>query len=528
MRSTLQLTARGRGLMLVAIAAALMASAADAQQQSASQSEPASVTREVDFDVSTLTSDPARQPALRLRLADHKLVEVVLDERTEQEGGRVSWRGHVAGGLPATVHLVAAGETITGLIDLSDQRKLLKLRSSGPGRARLVEVALPEPGATRSDRSNPSGATDARRGAVPVRSERRPPDAGRDAAASANETPISSQHVDTVVDVLVFYTAAARSAAGGVPSIQAEIQLHFDLANTAHSVSETGVRLQPIGIQELSNFLEADPICGDDYDTHLTKLSSRCRLSDPCFPCGNQGDAIFETRNSLGGDLVMLFLHDPGSTKGNGYQPGQYSVVQWDTTDRYTAAHEAGHNMSLCHNIEEDPTTCGFDGTTFNYARGYVITDPVLGLPDSVTIMAYEAVGVLTPRKNFFSDPDVSISFGFLGSSPGGNAATGDSQRRILETKLATSSIWPNDGTLSTVWVNASSYADQNFFSSNLLPVSYGDAASRPLKLLSQGVRAAANGATIEIAPGSYPAISINKPVLLKRSGTTGVVTIGQ
>lgn len=210
----------------------------------------------------------------------------------------------------------------------------------------------------------------------------------------------------STVDVLVVYTAAARSAAGGTAQILAEIDLAVAEANTAFANSALGVTINLVHAEEIP-YAETGP-----YNGHLF------RLTDP-----DDGimDSVHDLRTMHGADLVDLMVAD-GSSCGSAwimtqndhdFESSAFSVTTWFcAAANLSFAHELAHNMG-CHHDRADADGEGL----FDYSFGHRFSGQS-GLWRTV-------MGITTPatRIPYFSNPAVIFDGAATGVAAGDPAS---------------------------------------------------------------------------------------------------------
>ncbi|MFI5378165.1 MAG: reprolysin-like metallopeptidase [Tepidisphaerales bacterium] len=206
----------------------------------------------------------------------------------------------------------------------------------------------------------------------------------------------------TVIDLLVVYTPAARTAAGGDAAMVSEIQQAVTDTNQAYANSQINISMRLVHT-ELVNYTESGNI-----ETDLTRLEGT-----------NDGymDSVHALRDTYGADLVSLFTNivvAPGNVDTTGLgdvmlnlnDPNNdtqaFSVVgaAYAGAPDYTLAHETGHNLGADHD-RQTVAAAGGGTPIFPYAYGYRFTGN-----DSVVyhdIMAYDP-GTTIP---YFSNPNV-------------------------------------------------------------------------------------------------------------------------
>ena len=217
------------------------------------------------------------------------------------------------------------------------------------------------------------------------------PEGALDLAAEA----VTQAEDGSLIDVLVVYTPAARSAAGGAPQIQATINTAIAETNTGYANSGVVQRLR------LAAAVEVDYVENGDIRVDLDRITAT-----------NDGimDDVHALRDTYKADVVSLITQTAGSPycgvawlmPGNnpGFAPNAFSVVERGcATGYYSFGHELGHNMGLNH-ARQDPIGPG----AYPYSYGYKWTG-------YRTVMAY-APGT---RILYFSNPNV-----LYGGSPTG------------------------------------------------------------------------------------------------------------
>lgn len=247
------------------------------------------------------------------------------------------------------------------------------------------------------------------------------PRAGKGAAPTAADSLAPADPpVDTgkLIDVIVFWTPAAQTAAGGATQIQNNIDTAITLTNTAYRNSGIAQRVRLVNKQAVT-YTENTSGSGA-FDNALTAITNGT------IP----GTAA--ARNTYGADEVVLVINDP-SYCGLAWLPGTisagnaaygFAVVGGGSclTTNYSFGHELGHNMGAHH----DPYVAPGPGA-FAYSHGL----SHIGASSATswrTVMAYNnecaaTVGGCT-RLQYFSNPMVNYTDGFaMGDGPARNNA---------------------------------------------------------------------------------------------------------
>ena len=120
----------------------------------------------------------------------------------------------------------------------------------------------------------------------------RPPRESASASARPDQDVGAQADDGTTIDVLVLYTPAARTNAGGLSGIMTRINTSVALTNTSYVNSLVTQQLRLVGAQEVSYAENVD--IGIDLD---------CLSLDVPSPMGEQAKSL---RNSLGADIVTL------------------------------------------------------------------------------------------------------------------------------------------------------------------------------------------------------------------------------
>jgi len=208
------------------------------------------------------------------------------------------------------------------------------------------------------------------------------------------------------IDVIVFWTAAAQTAAGGLTQIQNNIDTAITLTNTAYRNSGIAQRLRLVNKQAVTyNEATADPF-GDALNA-ITNGTITGTAS---------------ARNTFGADEVVLVINNPTlcglawlpSTISSSNSGQGFAAVGGGTclTTNFSFGHELGHNMGAHH----DPYV-NLQPGAFAYSHGM----SHIGVSSGTswrTIMAYDnecfdTIGSCT-RLQYFSNPMVSYVDGFV------------------------------------------------------------------------------------------------------------------
>ncbi len=224
----------------------------------------------------------------------------------------------------------------------------------------------------------------------------------------------------TIVDVLILYTTAARTGAGGVPQINNTIALSLGTANQSLVDSFVDMQLRLVHTAE-ATYTEAG------NQTDLARLRA---VGDGYL------DDAHTLRAAYGADLVALVAEAGYFACGTAYLMTQvtptfrdraFSVVSRQCIiNGYSMQHEMGHNLGCEHDMAN-----AIGPGAFPYSFGYRTPDNRYR-----TIMAY------TPgtRLNVWSSPNV-LRYGYvMGTANEDNArslgGTKDTARLFTSTKV--------------------------------------------------------------------------------------------
>lgn len=221
----------------------------------------------------------------------------------------------------------------------------------------------------------------------------------------ANQAGGSTNGTLTIMDVMVVYTAVARSRAGGQSQIESVIQSAVNITNTAYENSEVDARIHLIHTAETSI-----PETGSASSVLST-------LRDDSTVQG--------LRNTYGADMVALIVDDLNNACGIGYlqrRPGPgFAPSAYQVTDRgcavgnRTFAHEFGHNQGCEHDPANgnSPSRASFPFAFGHFHSGSYRTvmsysnqcsggcPRVSHFSNSNVLNSNRATGILDQRENY-------------------------------------------------------------------------------------------------------------------------------
>ena len=268
-----------------------------------------------------------------------------------------------------------------------------------------------------------------------------------------------------VIDMAVFYTPAARAAAGGSSGIEATIDLMVTQANQAYA--DSGVRQRiALVVREEAAYVESG-----------STLRDVLRLEDPS---DGYLDGVHPIRDIVGADLVHLIV-GRATACGVGLIASRADTAVGAThvhCDGLTLAHELGHNMGLSHDRYAlcGPEYCDLP-EHYAYGFGYVNQQAFeAGAPPSArwrTIMAYEAqctsMGIACELLGLFSDP---------GNTRGGDALGRSGERDVPGLRGPSNAV----RALNEVRHSVASFRQVSPRSAGQSPVAVGSLADRMLQ----------------------------------------------
>lgn len=215
--------------------------------------------------------------------------------------------------------------------------------------------------------------------------------------------PTTEQHLDqplyeadgnTVIDVLLVYTAEARVTAGGTEQIELILQNAIDFANQAYLNSDVDQEVKLVATAE-NGYIESGKTSVEMLD--------EIRIS-PAFHALRDdygADLVGLVTSTLEGNVAGIAFLMTNQGLGSLFAPYAYSVSRLSNL-HWTLTHEMGHNMGLNH----EPESAGLDpeNAAYPYAYGHKLE----GL--FRTIMSYSCTQVWCPRIQYFSNPSLSYA----------------------------------------------------------------------------------------------------------------------
>lgn len=243
------------------------------------------------------------------------------------------------------------------------------------------------------------------------------------------------------IDVMVVYTQAAETGAGGPAGMEALLHESIHLTNLAYENSDIAQRVHLVHFAKVAYVEAAD------------SFTDRARLQNP-----SDGfmDGIHALRDAHGADIVMLvtetaeagncgraFIMDPVSAA---HEEFAFGVVKREcAADNLSFPHELGHIMSARH--QDDPST-----TAFAWGHGHFQLTPADGsglARETIMSKRFDA-----DRQIFFSNPNLSFSpTASPLTDPMGTASLGNNARVLNDTAATVANFRCSSPEVDDVWM---------------------------------------------------------------------------
>lgn len=230
-----------------------------------------------------------------------------------------------------------------------------------------------------------------------------------DPFAPADTIQVAPADSGRLIDVMVVWTPAAETAAGGLVAMQSLAQSAIDTTNAAYLNSGIAQRLRLVHRQQVA-YTERTSCGGSAFD---------CALDDLTDVGDGYLDSVHTLRDTHGADLVALLINDSAYC-GLAWLPTTPSAnLGFSVTAHNCAvgnrsfAHEVGHNMGAHH----DPANASPAGPK-SFNKGYV--SPAL---DWRTIMSYGSACGNCTRISYFSNPKLTYNGYAMGTAGVSNNA---------------------------------------------------------------------------------------------------------
>jgi hypothetical protein len=243
----------------------------------------------------------------------------------------------------------------------------------------------------------------------------------------------------SIIDVMVVYTATARSGAGGATAMQNLIDQAVSETNTGYNNSNVNPRVNLVHTAEIV-YNET----GFSWGQAINRLVGK-----------NDGymDNVHTLRNTYKADVVVMIVNNTAycglANTIMANESGAFCLVSRTcVTGYYSFAHEIGHLQGARHDRYVDPT----ENSPFAYNHGY--TYPANNWR---TIMAYNnactAVGKNCTRVNYWSNPNVL--YGGVAMGVFGGVGVGVDNHRCLNNTAYTVANFRESGGSATYCASA-------------------------------------------------------------------------
>ncbi len=333
---------------------------------------------------------------------DNKTISVMLQEKTTMGQHGVIWKGMINDQTGSTVVLSIVGEVVTGNITFRNLKHYQIQYLSGG----LHAINQIDQSKFKNEKQ-------------PIKPELKPGQPLHDGCSTDQ---------GNIIDVMVVYTAAARTGAGGTAAMESTINLAVAEANQAYQNSQITQRLRLVHTEEV-NYTESG-----DISTDLDRLHN-----------GSDGfmDNVPGLRNTYAADEVSLITENGGGYCGLGYMMSNvsisfaeyaYCVVARDcATGYFSFVHELGHNMGADH----DCVNANSAGP-FSFNRDWINTSPSSHVTPWRTIMSYPTQPVATTRIQYFSNPGIKYGNDPMGGTCVGSTSLSTDNHQVLNKTAAT------------------------------------------------------------------------------------------
>ena len=324
---------------------------------------------------------------LLLNLFDDAAFSAVLDQGIANSDNSYTWVGHLEGIELSNVTLSVENGIMSGNVVFPGGFYAIRYAGNGVHAIKQMNEA-----------------------AFPPEAEPVPVDLPAD--DPVQRPSIESVDDGSTIDVMVVYTAAAKSAAGGTTSaINTLINLAVSETNTSYDNSGISQRLNLVYKGQIA-YSEA----GFNWNTTLTRLRG---TADGFM------DNVHSLRNTYKADEVVLLVANIDycgmaylmTSVSSTFKTNAFALVSYDcATGYYSFGHELGHTMAARHDWYVDSTL----GSPYDYNHGYVHTGATN--PNRWrTVMAYNDkcadLGYNCTRIQYWSNPSVNYNGAATGTA---------------------------------------------------------------------------------------------------------------
>jgi len=350
------------------------------------------------------------RPSLLLNLFEDVTLTALIDrvERTP-DGQSIIWHGEIAGEWLSSFTLAVTGDVASGNIRTIDGR-FYQLRYVSPGVFAVRDVGssrLPEGAEPKIARPASLSAPQAN---------------AANAASAASAGGVVAADDGSIIDVMVVFTPAARTVAGGLSAINNLIVLGMSETNQGYVNSGVIQRVRLVHTAEVA-YTENTSGPGA-FDNALTAVTNGSIAN------------VHTLRNTHRADLVSLWIEDTQycglawlmTFESPAFESLGYSIVARACgTGALSFAHEMGHNQGSHH----DRFVTGAQQGVKPYSFGFVQKSSA---PMFRTVMAYSNDCGGCARINYWSNPAVLFN-GFVTGIADPAANSAHNQRSLNETR---------------------------------------------------------------------------------------------
>jgi hypothetical protein len=332
---------------------------------------------------------------LLLELPDGVSVRASRIEAQQASKEAFIWHGTIKGKASSVVTFSVVNNSVVGTIAFDG--KMYRLRSPMKG-VRIVELLDPK--------QIPPGGEIAR---DQSRKLAKSPDDPTCPFDCLNPNPCQTDSPYRI-DVMVLYTSAARTAAGGDDDdMAAWIALHVYMTNLSYIQSKAAQQLHLVHSEQVQSY---------------TEVSTSEDLKALTLQCDSNMDEAHSLRNRFNADAVVLITHETGSGTGGlaktmqeyhvnntSFEPCAFAVLRVELflTPELAFAHELGHLMGAQH---EGTSLGAIPDSSHGYIDQTPGIDPTTNIACGpwMTIMAQRASCSGCDHIPFWSNVDPSIS----------------------------------------------------------------------------------------------------------------------
>lgn len=332
------------------------------------------------------------EKSLTFNVSTDTPMQAVTDRVQRRSENDFTWFGKITGAsVPGEAILVVKDGQVTGTVQAGGEQ--YDIVPVSPGQHAILKVDLSK--IPPDEGSNPM---ELQRLQEELKKEHK----DVESASPRSENLPSEKSADGkyVMRVLLAYTPAAWSKAGGKEALERKIQLAVDSANQSYADSKVHVVLVPAIVLEV-NYRET----GNSWDEDLKRFRERG---------DNVMDEIHTLRDRHKADVAVLItavaknkneaMCGIASAIGANAETAFCLVAQHCLT-HHSLAHEIGHLQGARHNWETDPAT----DERFPHNHGFWHK----GLHPSenwTTIMSYDCKPSRCARRPYWSNPNVTLA----------------------------------------------------------------------------------------------------------------------